>query len=429
MNTTSKILTLLQAPLVAIAFVALLFLFTTVGQARALNTQQLDQLKRDLETRSGGLVSDLTSRRMTRAANELQAERFDRAVELLESLVEATRTNRYESGLALQMLGTTYIQMDQMDKGVSTLERALEANALPYEPTLNVYYTLAQIYLATGKIPEAKLKMQEWFYLARNPTPDANILMAAVYAEESNYLKALEYVEKGLAMTDDPLEQWLNFAAGLYQHAENLPKAAEIYRRLIQINPTELRYWRQLSSIYINLEREDEALSTKVLAQKMNLVDEERDIFTLCSLYNYNSIPVNCARLIDQKVKDGAVEDRRRALRLVTQAWVNSREPLNAIDYLKELAELENDARIETQIGSIFYQLHRWRDAANAYAQALNRGGLDDRRKGDALIALGIARYQLKDYAAAIEAFSKARSLEDHRSAADVWLSEARSKL
>jgi tetratricopeptide (TPR) repeat protein len=409
---------------------ALLFGFiATETYSQSIDRERLSRLKRELETRGGGLVSDLTSRRMTRAANELQAERFDRAVELLESLVEATRANRYEQGLALQMLGTTYIQMDQIDNGIKTLERALEVNSLPYEPTLGIYYTLAQIYLATQKIPQARLKLEEWFFLARTPTPEAQILMGAVFAEEGNFKRALEFVERALSSTPEPLEQWLNFAAGLYYQNNDLARAADIFVRLTTMNPTERRYWRQLSGIYITLDREDEALSAMVLAQKMNLVEEERDFYTLCSLYNYNSIPVNCARLIDEMVKKGEVENRERGLTLLTQAWVSAREPLKAVPYLKELAELRKDARFDAQRGFIFYQLRRWREAQEAFSDALMRGGLEESRKGDVLLSLGISRYQLKEYAAAVETFTQARSLENHRSAADAWLSEVRRQL
>lgn len=405
-------------------------LFTaSEGWAQKLDTAKLDKLKKDLETRGGGLVSDLTSRRMTRAANELGAERYDRAVELLESLVESTKANRYESGMALQMLGTTYVQQDQVEKGIKALEQALETNGLPYGPTMQIYYTLAQIYIATQKMAQAKLKLQEWFYLAREPSPEANILMAAIYADENNFTKALELVEEALKIAEEPLEQWLSFAAGLYYQAENFTKAAEMFEKLTRMNPKEGRYWRQLSGVYITLDRADEALSAMMMAKKMGLMGPESDYFTLCSLNNYNAIPVNCARLIDQKVKNGEFEKRERALTLVTQAWVQAREPLKALSYLEELAEIKKDGKYDAQRGYIHYQLHRWADAQKAFETALKRGGLEDNRKGEVLLSLGIAHYQQKNYQAAVEIFSQAEGLEDHRSSAKAWISEARSKL
>lgn len=394
-----------------------------------LDKAKLDRLKKDLESRGGGLVSDLTSRRMTRAANELQAERFDRAIELLEGLVEATKANRYESGLALQMLGVTYVQREQIDKGIKTLEQALAIDALPYDPTMNIYYTLAQIYIATEKFAQAKLKLQEWFYLARQVTPEAQILMGAIYAQEENYVKALEYVEKALASTKEPQEAWLSFAAGLYYQADNLPKAAMMFEQLTRMNPKEKRYWRQLSGIYITIDKEDAALSAMVMAQKMELLSDESDFFTLCSLYNYNAIPVNCARLIDKMVKEEKFENRDRALLLVSQAWVQAREPLKAVSYLREMAERKKDGKFDAQRGYIYYQLHRWKEAASAFSDALKRGELEESRKGDVLLSLGIAQYQQKQFAEAIETFTQAQALEDHKTSADAWLSEVKAKM
>jgi tetratricopeptide (TPR) repeat protein len=412
-----------------LAVVLILCLSLSAAAFAQLDKAKLDRLKRELESRGGGLVSDLTSRRMTRAANELQAERYDRAIELLESLVEATKSNRYESGLALQMLGVTYVQREQIPKGIQMLEEALAIDALPYEPTMNIYYTLAQIYLATEEYPKAKLKLQEWFYLARQVTPEAQILMGAVYAQEENYKKALEYVEKALASTKEPQEAWLSFAAGLYYQADNLPKAAQMFEQLTRMNPKEKRYWRQLSGIYITIDKEDQALSAMVMAQKMDLLSEDTDYFTLCSLYNYNAIPVNCARLIDQMVKDGKFENRDRALLLVTQAWVQAREPLKAVGYLREQAERKNDGKFDAQRGYIYYQLHRWKEAASAFSEALGRGELEESRRGDVLLSLGIAQYQQKQFTQAFETFTKAQALEDHRTSANAWLSEIQSKM
>lgn len=404
-------------------------LFTSSAFSQEMDKAKLDQLKKELEVRGGGLVSDLTSRRMTRASNEIAAERYDRAIELLLSLVEASAANRYENALALQTLGVTYIQNNQVDMAVKTLERALTANSLPYEPTMQVYYTLAQIYIATQKYPQAKLKLNEWFYLTRAPSPDANILMAAIFAEEKNYKKALEYVEQALKMTEEPLEQWLSFAASLYYETGNLAKAANMFERLTQINPRQRQYWRQLSGIYITLDRGEEALSAMILANKLELLEGEADFFNLCSLYNYGEIPVNCARLLDADFKAGKFENKERASRLLSQAWIQAREPKKALPYLVSLAEIHKDGQYDMRRGYIHYQKHEWKQAGVAFRDALSRGKLDDAKKGETLLSLGIAHYQLKEYTEAMEAFTQAASLEESEKSAQAWISEAKGRM
>ncbi len=407
----------------------ILALFSFNAHSLEMNKPKLDQLKKELEIRGGGLVSDLTSRRMTRASNEIAAERYDRAIELLISLVEASSANRYENALALQTLGVTYIQNNQVDKAIETLERALNANALPYEPTMQVYYTLAQIYIATQKYAQAKLKLNEWFYLTRAPSPDAFILLAAVFAEEKNYKKALEYVEEALKLTQTPLEQWLSFAASLYYETNDLAKAAKMFEKLTEINPKQRQYWRQLSGIYITLDRGDEALTAMVLAHKLELLEGEADFFNLCSLYNYGEIPVNCARLLDADFKAGKFENKERASRLLSQAWIQAREPKKALPYLVSLAEIHKDGQYDMRRGYIHYQKHEWKQAGAAFQEALRRGKLDNAKKGETLLSLGIAHFQLKEYPQAMEAFTQAATLEESEKSAKAWISEAKGRM
>lgn len=407
----------------------LLFLFVlTSPLAFSLDKAKLDQLKKDLETRSGGLVSENFNRRLERATGEIAAENYKRAVELLESLVESTKSNRFENALALKYLGTSYIQSGNSTKGLSTLDKALKTNSLPYDQTMHLIYTLAQISMAEQKYDQAEERLEEWFYLTRVQTPDAYILKAAIYAEKKQYKKALEFAEQGLKIAKEPKESWLSFVAGLYLQNEQLAKAAEMFKQLTGIRPKEGRYWKQLSGIYMSLNKADDALTAMVLSQKMGLVTEESDIFTLCRLYNYNDIPINCARLLENALTDKSVKDLKRTHELLSQAYIQAREPLKAVPSLKYLASQSKDAKHESQIGFIHYNLHQWAKAIDAFDLALKKDFEKKETKADLLLSKGISEYQLKKYAAAIDTLSELKSIEDYTEQANAWLGEIEQK-
>src|SRR5690606_20033702 len=156
-------------------------------------------------------------------------------------------------------------------------------------------------------------------------TPDAYILKAAILAEKKEYKKAQDIAEQGLKIAKEPKEAWLSFVAGLYLQNEQLSKAAEIFKKLTGIRPKEGRYWKQLAGIYMSLDKSNEALTAMVLSHKMGQVTEESDIFTLCRLYNYNEIPINCARLMEKSLADKAVKDLNRTHELLAGSYIQAR--------------------------------------------------------------------------------------------------------
>ncbi len=408
-------------------YLALLFLLLPTVTF-ALDKAKLDKLKKELEVRTGGLVSENFNRRLERATAEIGAENYPRAVELLESLVESTKANRYENAMALKYLGTSYIQAGNSSKGLASLDKALHANSLPYDQTMHLIYTLAQINMAEQKYDQAEEYLEQWFYLTRTVSPDAYILKAAIYAEKKQYKKALEFAEQGLKVAKEPKESWLSFVAGLYMQTENLTKAAELFKQLTGIRPKEPRYWKQLSGLYLSLDRTNDALSALVISHKMGLFSEEKEYFTLCSLFNYNDIPINCARLMEKAMGDNLIKDKERAHELLAQAYIQAREPLKAITSLKALGEKSKDAKYESQIGFIYYNLHQWEKAVAAFELALKKDFSKNEAKADLLLSKGISEYQLKKYSQAIGTLSQLKSLDDYSDQAGAWLGEIEQK-
>jgi tetratricopeptide (TPR) repeat protein len=395
----------------------------------AIDKAKLDKLKSDLEVRTGGLVSDLFNRRMERIGGEIAREDYKRAIELLDSLVESTKTNRFENALALQNLGVTYLQSGDNKKGIETLNKALDSNALNYDQTLNVYYTLAQVNLAAQNRKQALQHLEEWFYISSSPTTDAYILKAAIYADANDYKKALQFVEEGLKLTKAPREEWLSFAAGLYFETKNNAKAAEMFKQLAGVNPKERRYWKQLSGIYVNQDRFDEALTAMILADKMGHLADESDILNICNLYNYNEIPINCARILTTAIEKKEVKNLDRAHTLLSQAYIQAREPMKAIPSLNHLAAKEKTGKFEAQIGYIHYQLQDWTKASKSFGDALKKGGFEQEKKADLILSKGISEYQNKKYAEAINTLTELRSIEGHTQQANAWLKEINQKV
>ena len=72
--------------------------------------------------------------------------------------------------------------------------------------------------------------------------------------------------------------------------------------------------------------------------------------------------------------------------------------------------------------------MERWSEAVEALDLALERGGLDDRRTGEAYLLRGLARYSLDRPAQAADDWERAGRYETARDAAAQWLNHLREE-
>ena len=108
------------------------------------------------------------------------------------------------------------------------------------------------------------------------------------------------------------------------------------------------------------------------------------------------------------------MERTEKNLKLIANALLVSREPKRALPYLREGAKLADNGELHLFIGQTLADLDRWGEAAQAYNEALHRGGL--RNPGEALIMQGVAYTTAKQYRRAKLAFEEAKGLKIMRS-------------
>ena len=72
------------------------------------------------------------------------------------------------------------------------------------------------------------------------------------------------------------------------------------------------------------------------------------------------------------------------------------------------------------RLGEVQIQRSEWAEAAKALQNGIRKGSLKD--PGNANLLLGIAQFNQKNYAAAGEAFNRARTFDKHRKMADGYL-------
>lgn len=394
-----------------------LFIIVTLSVAMASAAINKEELK----NRKAALTSKGTHRRLSRAHGLMAKNKLDDAIAVLNRLMEATAQRPHEKAQVMQALGFAYAQKDQFKKALEYLQGSLDLGVLPYSPTMSTLYTIAQVHVAQEQYDIGLKKINEWFALADEPSPDAYVLKATIFAQKKKSKEALALVTKAIDMTDKPKESWLSFAVAMNYELERFKEAGRLLEKLTGLYPEKKKYWKQLAGVYLNLENNPKALATMELAEKGNYLEQDSEIMNLVSLFIYGGIPLKGAKLLEKSFKDGTVKKTQKNLEILGDAWAQAEEIDKALEAYAESAKYAKDGRIFAKQGRIYLEQENWKEADKYLTKGLAKGKIKNPQH--VYMALGVARFNLKNFEEATKAFNDAKKASDKVSKqAEQWI-------
>lgn len=383
--------------------------------------------KSDLKNRRAALTSKGTHRRLSRAHSLMAKDKLSDAIEVLDRLLASTEKRPHEKAQVLQALGFAYAQKENYPKALKYLQEAVDLGSLPYNPTMSTLYTISQVLVAQEKYDLALTRINEWFSLADEPSADAFVLKATIYAQKKKQKEALALVTKAIDMSAKPKESWLSFAVAMNYELENFKEAGRLLEKLAGLYPEKKKYWKQLAGVYLNLDNNKKALATMELAHKGNYLEQDSEIMNLVSLFIYGGIPLKGARLLEAALADGTVKKTQKNYEILGDAWAQAEEMDKALVAYDTSAKMAEDGRIFAKQGRIYLEQEKWKEADKYLSQGLAKGKIKNPQHIH--MALGVARFNLKKFDSAKASFIEAKKASKKvESQANQWISYVKAE-
>ncbi len=382
----------------------------------------VEERKRELSTRSSGLVSEAIEKRLSRAQELANSKKYKEAVELLQAYLVKGSVRPSEKALLEQNVGFILAQKGDYKKAIEAMQRALNTKALPMNPTLTTMYAMGQMQVAVEDYAKAIATLEDWRLFVPDMKPEAMVTLATAYSQNGQKAKGLEWVEKAIESSPKPAENWLLFALGLNYEQEKWARCIEYLNLLTAQFPKKSQYWKQLSGVYLNLSQNSKALAILELAHKQGYLEKEGEIINLVALYLDQGIPLKAAKLLQSAIESKMVEANRKTWELLGDSYFQARETKLALQAFERAAKLASDGKVFVKQGQIFLDMENWQEAEKALSQALTKGEVAHPEQ--ILLGLGIAKFYQKDLAGAGRDFKKATTLKADFRAAQQWLDQ-----
>ena len=363
-------------------------------------------LKKELKNRRSALTSPIVQRRLQRIHRVMnQKDSEDKALGLIGKLEEVVQKRPFDLTRLYHLKAQIYLSKDNFKKAFLYYNKAIDLKTLSHKEHLSVLYDMTTLYLFQNKIKKASDLIDQLFYLADTITPAAYILKASVLVEKKQKKKALELVMKAIQSTKNPKENWLAFGAALNLEMEKYVPAARLLTTLTASYPNKKKYWKQLSAVYLNINKDDKALATLDLAYKMDFLEKEQEIIHLASLLMYQGLPFKAGLLIEKFINLKKVEPTQKNYEILGDCWQRAEETNKALKAYQLSAPLAEDGKIFAKLGRIYMQNREWNAVVDNFTKALNKGGI--KHPEHIYISMGIAYFQLKAYEQAIKSFEQ----------------------
>ena len=195
---------------------------------------------------------------------------------------------------------------------------------------------------------------------------------------------------------------------------EMADEARDLALNLTRQTPTVAKWWKALTHIQLNGEREEEAL-TIVYAFLTPLSMEEKKL--LADLNLQLGIPLKAVPIYEACLKK---RPNKELLQRPILAYRQLGRPGEALECINAVTlNPKKDTDLMMLKGEMLYSLKQFAEAASAYRQAAQSGG---RHSGRAWLMAGYAAWQIDDISASKDAFAKATKYKRERKAATTAL-------
>ena len=370
-------------------------------------------------------MQESTYRRLGEAQELVEAEEFNKALPLLEQMLESKRRyNNNERAQIHKMLAYIYFEMDDDANTIHHFEQVVAQVPDITEGLENsTLETLARLYFQEGmkqddqESPAAKQWFQktlrtidDWVSKVEEVGPDAHQFLASVHYQMGDKAKAIEHMETAVKMAQERgtkvKEQWWQMLQSLYADADNWQRVVEIGEVLVKDYPKRTN-WVTLAGAYGQVGQAAKQLWTLELAHTGGYLETESDFYTYAGLLLQSEMPNRASKYLQQSLDGNQVERNVKNLQLLGQAYQVARDIDEAIPVFEEAGKLAEDGSTLSRLASLYLQRDEYEKCRDTAQRALDKGGL--RRPLLTKVTLGICMFNLRMFSDARKIFVEIR--------------------
>ena len=364
---------------------------------------------------------------LTRVDTKIEEKKYDEAEDILRYWYKKNwRSRSYNKAVIARTYGFFLYQRERFDEALEKLQTAYDENALPLAEATSLVQAMAQLYSAQGQISKAKELLLNFIEKAESnakPVPGMHnvyAITALIYASEKNYDVAYDYINLAISLSSAFREDWYQLKFAIEYNREDYLNAEISAKELLLNKPENKRYYVQLSAIYNILEKYDLSLATIEVSYMKGLLEKPEEFQNLASFYLYKQNPAMSARVLETALSNKNIEFDKANAKLLSDAWLFAKERSRSLEVIeKSLNADPKDQKLVKQYINIAFSAFKWDEVIKGINKAEQIGVEDD---GKHALMIGIAFFEKKNLKRAEDSFIEASQSKKYADQGKAWL-------
>lgn len=376
------------------------------------------------EARSAGTLSEQVIRAISSIQELMSPEDpndppdMEGAKRELDELYERRydRMNDFEKSTILNFYTNYYLTIEDYQGALRIFEQILTIEELREDIRLRTLRSLGQIYAAEENWQGSIDNYIKWRELSVDEDPIVFRGLSYAHYQLEQYAEAepywLQYMEMALAAGEELSRDDYAYLNGIYFTLEDYDKALDITKTMIMLFD-DSRDWLNLSAVYASIDDEARRIRSLNLAYLKGVVEDENRYLNLGQSMAGIDIAHSGSKIIQAGLEAEIIEQNEDNISTITQMLMIASEFDKALPYAERLAEIDDSGDGYDTLGYIHYVLTNYRESADAFQAAVDKGGLSD--KSATLLFLSRALLELNEFDAAEKAARDSAEAGDRR--------------
>ncbi|MGD2167082.1 MAG: tetratricopeptide repeat protein [Gammaproteobacteria bacterium] len=348
---------------------------------------------------------------------------FPCAMENLADVRAMDDLNSYEVAQMWNFYAFIYYAQDRLEDALEAYVNVLEQPDLPIGMETDTIYTVAQLYQATERYPEALEMLDRWFAVAVNPGPQPYYLKAVIHYQLEQYRQGIEPITAAINLAEergeDPQEGWYQLLNVFYFELEDFPNVIRTLTTMVELWPKR-EHLTQLAGIYGQEGDDERQLLLWEAAYEAGWLERGTEFVSLAQMLLAAGAPYKAAVILEEGLDSGQIESTMTNWRTLAQSWQMAQEDERALPAYARASSLADDGELDMRLAQSYANLARWDECVESARTALNRGGVS--RTDQLNLLLGNCLVEERRYGEALEVFRAAARDDRSRSSANQWI-------
>jgi len=360
------------------------------------------------ETNQTQALSPKVGNKLLELQTMVQNKNYGSAIQQASNMLTWKNLTPYEKVQIYNFLGFSNYSNGNLGSALSAYENLMaQGAAAPQGIQQSTLTIMAQLYLQQENFTRALTTIDRLMGVVQSPGADLFILKAQAHYQAKQFSQVRAPLSRAIDMVkaqgNIPKENWLLMMRSAYYEANDYQGMSRSIRELIRYYPKD-SYILQLAGAYSQAGETKKQLALMEALYDAGIKNDADSSKNLAMLYLMHETPYKAGKVLEREMNAGKIPKNVDNLKLLANAWFQSRADDKAIPALNTAATQSGDPDLYLRLGSSYMNIDNYEKAIPALRTSLSKG-VKDRRAANQL--LGTCYLSLEKYEEAKEVFAQ----------------------